>query len=582
MTTALQNIPFEMLEKLNPAQKKELLLLLEERQLRSSKVVPLSRFEFVNAHHMTHKYRKPSFENRHFLLDLYNDTSQKIVVKKAVQVGVSEWALCDALYMCMAMHLSGAYILTKSRLRDDFVAERINPVLREVPYYAAMVGETNNLGIKQLGKGVLRFLGSNSESEFISFPADFMIIDEVDRCDQANLALVPDRLQASDYKLERWISNPTVEGLGIDELYRASDQKEWMIQCDTCKESIAPDWFVNVVREKGSGFYEPLDVEFAEGKRKKLNMYCHHCNGVLNRLAKGIWVSRNPKSDISGYTMSQLYSPTVELADMWADFAVSLLNDTKMQVFWNNKLGLAYKAVGSKITFDMLKQCEQQYTLLDYYNGRNSVYAGVDVGSLLHVVIRERVDSKRKLLYAGAVENFDQLDRLIEEFKIESMVIDQYPETRKCREFQDGHSDVVWLADYHRGSTMEEVTYNERLHHIRADRTAVIDGVVQDIRSGAFVLPYNFQYLHNKEYVEQLYSSTRIKDEDSDKFRWISTKADHFLHAEVYCRLAERATVEPQIHDITVRSAPVLTPELFLDGQIDLRNNAIMQFFYED
>jgi len=573
-------LPFEVLDKLNPTQKKELLLLLEEKKLRDSKKAKRSRLEFVTDHHMTHKYRKLNFDNRHFLLDLYNDTSQKIVVKKAVQVGVSEWALCDALYMCMEMGLSGAYILTKSRLRDDFVSERINPILREVPFYASMVGETNNLGIKQLGKGILRFLGSNSESEFISFPADFMVIDEVDRCDQANLALVPDRLQASDYKLERWISNPTVEGLGIDELYMLSDQKEWVIQCTNCKENISLDWFTNVVKEKGQGFYEPIDTEFANGEKKKLNAYCQHCNAVINRLAKGIWLSRNPKSDISGYTMSQLYSPTVELADMWNDFALSLLNDTKMQVFWNNKLGLAYKAVGSKITFDMLKQCEQQYAMPEYYNGQNSVYAGVDVGSLLHVVIRERIGDKRKLLYAGTVESFSDLDNLFEAYKIENMVIDQYPETRKAKEFQEGRSDNVWLADYHRGSTMDEVTYNERIHHVRADRTAVIDGVVEDIRKGVIVLPYNFQYLHNKDYVEQLYSSTRIKDEHSDKFRWISTKADHFLHAEVYCRLAERTGTELQVHSVSMSSQERLTKELLLNTQLDMRNNAIMQFFY--
>lgn len=574
-------IPFDILQKLSPSQKKEILLLLEEKRLRESKTAQLSRFDFVNKYHMTHKYRKLNFDKRNFLLELYSDTSKKIIVKKAVQVGVSEWALCDALYMCMEMGLSGAYILTKSRLRDDFVAERINPVLQEVPYYHSTIGETNNLGIKQLGKGVLRFLGSNSESEFISFPADFMIIDEVDRCDQTNLALVPDRLQASDYKLERWISNPTVEGMGIDELYQTSDQKEWVLQCKKCKESFVLDWFINVVKEKSGGFYEPRDVEFFEGLKKNLDMYCHLCEEKLDRLSNGIWIANNPKSEISGYTISQLYSPTVELADMWGDFSTSLLNDTKMQVFWNNKLGLAYKAVGSKITPEMLKNCEQQYVLPDYYDGTQSVYAGVDVGSLLHVVIRVKEENEKKLLYCGTVENFTELSELIAQYKIETMVIDMYPEVRKCKEFQEVHNDVVWLADYHRGSTMDEVTYSERLKFVRADRTASIDGVVEDIRKGTFVLPYNSNYLCSKDYYEQLCSSTRIKDATSDKFRWVSTKADHFLHAEVYCRLAEKTVAYPDLAILNSKPRVNLTKEILLNTQFDTRNNLIMKLFQE-
>jgi hypothetical protein len=583
MTPLKMDIPYNLLERLTPLQKKEMLLLLQEKHLRENKVAQLSRFNFVTQNHITHKYRKLNFEKREFLLDLYNDTAQKIIVKKAVQVGVSEWALCDALYMCMEMGLSGAYILTKSRLRDDFVAERINPVLREVPYYNSQVGETNNLGIKQLGRGVLRFLGSNSESEFISFPADFMIIDEVDRCDQQNLALVPDRLQASEYKFQRWISNPTVEGLGIDEMYLQSDQKEWVIQCTNCKEPLILDWFTHVVKEHGNGFYIPIDTEFAEGKKKKLDMFCHMCSHVISRHDKGMWVPRNPISLVSGYTISQLHSPTVELADMWGDFSESLLNDTKLQVFWNNKLGLAYKAIGAKITGEMLKECEQQYGLPESYSGNSPVHAGVDVGNVLNVIIRVKEDGIRKLLYADTIDNFSTLADLISRYNIETLVIDMYPEVRKCKEFQENFKDIVWLADYHRGSTMDEVTYNDKLQYVRADRTACIDGVIEDIRKHRIALPYNSLYLCGKEYYEQLCSSTRIKDTNSDKFRWISSKPDHFLHAEVYCRLANKEKGSIDVHTSDYKSTVhPLTKEIILSTQFSMRNNGIEQFFYSD
>ena len=47
-------------------------------------------------------------------------------------------------------------------------------------------------------------------------------------------ALAKERLAHSDYKRILELSNPSLPGYGIDEVYQASDQRHWMLKCPGC------------------------------------------------------------------------------------------------------------------------------------------------------------------------------------------------------------------------------------------------------------------------------------------------------------------------------------------------------------
>lgn len=534
--TFLQMLPQETKDKL-------LALLDQKAKMRDGKA--LSRWSFTQNNHRTHKLVPLSWHQRDFLRAIYADESKEIVIRKAVQVGISEWAVVDLLYMCMELGWSGAYVMTKTKARDSFVAERINKILTSVPYYRKNVGKIDNLGIKELGKGVARFLGSNAPDDFVSFPADFLIIDEVDLCDQENLKLVPDRLQASEHKFQRWIGNPTLEGYGIDALYENSDQKIWTVYCEGCKTYQTLDWFENVIEETEFGIILRDKIYRENPDQATIHPICP-CGHRINRHGKGKWLRRK-ESPISGYTLSQIYSPTVTLEEMFIEYLDSKDNVGKLQIFYNNRLGFSFSKEGMKVTEGMLLRCEQDYAPGDEYYGENLVTAGVDVGSgALHIVIREVIEEQRRLLFVGTVTSFDALEELISRYNVAVMVIDAEPEKRLSLSFQKDHFDVVWLADYHvQESSQTDLYVHKDKQFLRSRRTSALDGLLEDIVTGNLVNFRGCKGLYNGDYYKQMCSSTRIQQDE--KFVWINKSADHFMHAESYCRLALQALDNPNI-----------------------------------
>ncbi|KKK86964.1 hypothetical protein LCGC14_2757970, partial [marine sediment metagenome] len=193
---------------------------------------------WFSLYHHVNVHNKPMrFDDRYrFLLPLYKSLPTNLAMEKAVQCGATELFVVSALEEA-ARGLRILYVQPNFDLRNKFVKDRLDRLLRSVPYYYyllthALGGTTMSTGMKHFGKGLLNFVGSNTPGEFISYPADSLYIDEVDQCDVKNLELAPDRLDASDYKYDRQIGNPSIENWGIDAAYQESSQGEWIIKCD--------------------------------------------------------------------------------------------------------------------------------------------------------------------------------------------------------------------------------------------------------------------------------------------------------------------------------------------------------------
>ncbi|MEM7533838.1 MAG: hypothetical protein AAF639_16760 [Chloroflexota bacterium] len=77
-------------------------------------------------------------------------------------------------------------------------------------------------------------------------------------------------------------------------------------------------------------------------------------------------------------------------------------------------------------------------------------FMGVDIDKVLHVVIRAAPDGHgaRHLLFAGQVNTFDELGRLISQYNPACAVIDALPETKNVFAFQREHWGVVLPAYY--------------------------------------------------------------------------------------------------------------------------------------
>jgi len=482
------------------------------------------------------------------LLAFLLDDARLKVAMKAVQAGISELLFVS----CFAKTLKGwmiLYSLPTIELKNTVVANRIDKSLLIVPFYRRLLkeasGDSDSRSLKHLAAGALKYVGSNSQTAFIEFAADMVVIDELDKSNQENVKLAPDRLDASPHKYLWKVGNPTFAKFGIHAEYLKSDQKQWHIRCCHCGEEQPLDWFKNVVEKTGEREYRLLDSEWMPRCGRDIKVLCRKCRGSLDRLSNGRWVAQNPGSEISGYHISQLFSPTKMIAEIYATFQAGLTDPTEMQRFFNSGLGLPYDAVGENVTAALLEaKCMRDYFMPSVAKGCTM---GVDVGSKLNVRISDYPDPDnpkvRRAVFIGTVENFEDLDKLVLRYGVEFCTVDSRPEARKAREFQERFPDIVWLCDYATNEKLDFWTVDEDLQTIRVDRTEVIDGMMSTILTGQNWLPKDFKSLRGGEYVEQMEAPKRklIIEHGSDgkpkkpRYVWSEgSQADHDFHADVY------------------------------------------------
>ena len=82
------------------------------------------------------------------------------------------------------------YVIPKWELKNRFVKNRFDISVDKTKMYMDMKKQEENsffksassMSLKHFGNGSITFVGSNSKSGFAEFPADDVIIDELDYC----------------------------------------------------------------------------------------------------------------------------------------------------------------------------------------------------------------------------------------------------------------------------------------------------------------------------------------------------------------------------------------------------------------
>lgn len=492
------------------------------------------RLYFAIAHHRNIYGKEMTFHDKPYLTEIYKDTNKRITLKSSVQTGKSEFLIVSA-HSWAEKGLQVLYVLPTIDIRNKFVANRVDKLYEKSPYYASTIRGSDSRGLKHFGEGTIYFEGSNSSTTFIEKPIDLVVGDETDRFDQSNYEKAEDRMTASPHKLWYEASNPTVDNYGIDYTYKKSDQREWFVKCGACNYWQTLDWFKNVVRPTDDNYYALLDEAWKEEDQRDPHVHCAKCAAPLNRYdIRGQWVAKHPKKQgHSGYHIHQLLSSFVETRKMWEKFQEALTNDTKLQVFYNSQLGLTYAGKGSKITDSILNACVEDYLMPAE---ADQCFMGVDVGKVLHVTIWQQVQGGRlRLVFAGTVREFEDLDYLFARYNIVSYCLDAMPETRKSLEYAKKHTGRGWVARYSHGLT--EVRKDEEQRIITADRTMLMDQVMSWFVGRRFMLPKNAATLDKGDLYEMLKTPTRFFDAEKNVFTW-QGDPDHYFHSAVYALLS--------------------------------------------
>ena len=492
-----------------------------------------------------------SFKGMPYLADLYLAVQydHRMVVKKSVQSGISELCIVNSHIEAGLQGLTVMYVLPKYELRNRFVNNRIYKYHNQVKLYKELVesshAKVHRTGLMHFGKGTLVYVGSNVETEFLEIPIDSAYVDEYDRCNMANLSMLPDRWAASPYRYRRYISNPTIEGFGIDELYEKSSKGVWMIKDPHVKypadKWFSPDFFTHVVEEVGKDEYRVLDPDYIDGITEP-KMYGPSGQPV-NRLSEHAeWVHENISHLTKGYTISQLFCKFTPLVEVVTAFFDSLGNPQREQVFFNSRLGRAYKSEGAKITKAMVLSCRADYGWpVTQVRKGSQLFMGVDVGSELHVVMRERVHHNGelvlRLVYAGRVPTFGALSQLIHEWKPRRVVIDAQPELHKVIELKGEHSNAFSSRFQ---QDIQQMTTDKTKRVVAIDHTVFVDNVREGFLNQRLLVPEAVAEIDGGDYIAQLNRPTRILDVDEERpektrYSWQRVGDDHYCFAEGYC-----------------------------------------------
>jgi hypothetical protein len=246
-----------------------------------------------------------------------------------------------------------------------------------------------------------------------------------------------------------------------------------------------------------------------------------------------------------------MFSPLADVLEIVESLETT--DETRRKEIFNQDLGMIYSPKGGRITKEVLDKCKRDYAT-GFIPDKSSCM-GVDVGSLIYVVIRSQPDletGERDLIYAGPVDTFLALANLIRKFNVGLCVIDALPETRKAREFQEAFPTQVWLAYYtgqKAGSKKpEELQWNKDDGIVIIDRTRMIDTTFARFYSMENTLPPNAEDI--KEYYSHLISPVRIIEDDNIA-KYINSQPDHYAHAETYCTAASMGR-RPDPHGATI------------------------------
>lgn len=493
-------------------------------------------------HHRTHEGKMMNFKDNPFLYGIYADDNPYLVVIKSTQNGLTEYLIVREIDEAMNEGRSIFHVLPSIQLIGRFVKNRIDRSIGFSSYYKSIAHnspkDSDAMSLKHYGKGTVAYVGSNSTSAFAEFPAQTVIVDELDYCDQEKLSMAWERLSFAQEKRQAKIANPTIEDFGIDVEWKNTDQKEWNIKCD-CGKYVKPDFFLHVLRQVDDNKYEGIDKDWFPDSGRDINMICHYCGRPLNRRGWGIWVPRHPGRQRSGYQISKLYTSNVKIYEIVDRFGEGLTSDFKMQRFYNADLGLPYSASGAKITRNDLNACRGEDFMPKEIKEGTACIAGADVGSKIHVRISQILpDNRLRAVYIGAVDTAEELIQLSYRYNVVCGVIDAMPETRLSRR-------VVatlpgWFMCFYNEVKREIIDPMNKI--ITVERTQTLDAVKEAVLTNKLVLPPNAEDL--PEYYDHMTAATRVLDEKRMKYVWQEgSKPDHFHHAEGYCLLAQKLVV---------------------------------------
>lgn len=291
---------------------------------------------------------------------IVNDVYPDLCIIKARQLGFSEIMVAFTIWWLdthSTKGVNGLYAFPTEKQMEDFVKMRLNPILSTVPYYRNLMYGENSLQVKQIRDSYITFRTSSVPRTLEGVNADLLLLDEYDHVLPAAEQSAENSLSSSPYRMKRRWSTPTTVGMGIEDLYKHSDQQTWVFTCNHCNyDNVMSFNDYNPRNLDKSGnilLVNPAGINVTNRSvEPNTFMYvCQKCGKPLDRWYTGHWVAKKPEVTYTtggrrGYRISQMDAVWIS-ADM---LKRAELNAHSKQEFYNYDLGLPYSDGNLTIT----------------------------------------------------------------------------------------------------------------------------------------------------------------------------------------------------------------------------------------
>jgi len=500
---------------------------------------------------------KWTFLHHPWLKEMHDCQAELMVGQKSAQMGFTEDALNKAFFNIDIRGASVLYVLPASTPdARDFSTSRFDPALENSTHLKTLFTDVKNIHHKRAGFANLYIRGSRSRSQMKSVPVAIVILDEVDEMNQKNISLVFERTSGQLDKQIVMVSTPTIDKYGINYYFRQTTQEHYFFRCPHCSKWTELTWPECIVVTAD---------DLLDPKIKDTHLICKECKQILPHESKIDWLSIDNCKWVPSHTdrlargfyINQLYSMTVKPYELAQAHFRAARDPADEQEFHNSKLGLTHEVEGARITDAILNNCIGEHVSTDVAPPNSVVTVGIDVGTWLHYEVCQwffdkpaaagadvNMLSRPRVLKAGKVKHFEELDRILLQYGARFAVIDANPERRKAFEFASRFWGYVRICFYARGIGGKQIhlSSDEELS-LSVDRTSWMDTALGRFKTQRIILPKDIDL----EYREHLKAPVRIYEKDADgnpTGRYVTgNEEDHFAHARTYAEIALQLAV---------------------------------------
>lgn len=497
-----------------------------------------------------------SFLDHEYQLQILNDRTQNVNVRKCSQVGISELSLRLALAEVNIMPgFTVIYTLPTAQFSKTFTKTRFDPVIENSPKLRdALHPDNDNTEVKQFGESFIYIKGTKGTAAAISVPADHLIHDELDFSDLESVSNYQSRLTHSQYKLKTKFSTPTVDKYGISAEMNKSRRFYNVCKCDHCNEVFIPDFFKDVrvpgwdkdIREINGENVAYIDVKGA-------TLVCPKCDKVPDLgPAHREWVCENlgGDSDTAGYQISPFDAPKIITT---ADLVISSTRYKRYADFINFGLGLPAEDRESALTLDDLNAV--------FIRAAGSGYVahvmGIDVGQMCHVMVAGvKYGGGMDVLHAEVVPH-QQLEKRKADLKllypIRLTVMDSQPYFDMLLRMQEADGNL-WGALFSVKKDLDLYQLKRRedeedegkmyIRQVDVNRNRALDAVMESIRAKGILIMENECKERIVEHLTDMKRLRALTDDGEFTYQWRKSDAknDHFHFTLLYCWLASKMT----------------------------------------